>query len=438
MGSQGAVTSSKVIRFQDYEVDLRAGRLHKSGIRIGLREKSFQVLAALLEQPGEVVTREALRQRLWPNDVFVDFENNLNTAVARLRVALNDSAENPRYIETLPKRGYRFVGSLSKPIAPRLLVLPFANLSGDPAQDYLSDALTEELITGLASVAPKDLAVIARTTAMHYKNSRKDIAAIGADLAVEYAVEGSLHRVDGRIGVNVQLVRVSDQVHLWANRYDTEWRDLLSTAGEAANAIAAQIGISPQRTTKATKTDPEAYRQYMRGRDELAKLTSEGIATAQQCFEAAIARDPKFALPYDGIAELHWYLGFVGIMPPRQASSTGVLAAMRALELDDTLAETHALLGWFRKELDYDWPEVHREMKRALDLNPTSPVVRFRYAKGELCPHGRIQEAIVEIEAALESDPLSLDMRHWLGEMRWLGRQYDRAIEEVQKALNLD
>jgi len=167
-------------------------------------------------------------------------------------------------------------------------------------------------------------------------------------------------------------------------------------------------------------------------------MTPAGMLKAKQCFEQAIERDRGFALAYDALGELHWYLGFIGVMPPRQASSTGVLAAMRALELDNTLAETHALLGWFRKELDYDWPEVHREMSRALELNPASPVVRYRYAKGWLLPHGRVHEAATEIEAALESDPLSMDMRHWLAIMLWLGREYDRAIEETRRLLELD
>ena len=174
----GADSPPRIVRFGNYEVDLPAGHLRKRGVKIRLREQSFEVLAILLEHAGEVVTREDLRRRLWPEDVFVDFDNNLNTAIARLREALNDSAEHPRFIETLPKRGYRFIASVSKPAAPRarLVVLPFANLSGDPAQEYFSDAMTEEIIGQLAGLAPEHLAVIARTTAMHYKGSQKDIA----------------------------------------------------------------------------------------------------------------------------------------------------------------------------------------------------------------------------------------------------------------------
>jgi len=211
------------VRFDCYAVDLSAGQLYKHGIRINLRDKSFQVLAALLEHPGEVVTREDLRRQLWPEDVFVDFDNNLNTVIARLREALSDSAEHPRFIETLPRHGYRFLRSVSEPPRTpeksrlkrtRLVVLPFLNLSGDPAQEYFSDAITDEIITVLAGLAPEQLAVIARTTAMHYKGSHKDVSRIGRELGVDYVVEGGVHRNDDQVSINVQLIQVSDQAHL--------------------------------------------------------------------------------------------------------------------------------------------------------------------------------------------------------------------------------
>jgi TolB-like protein len=207
---------SKVIRFGDFEEDLSALHLSKRGVKVGLRDQSFAVLAMLLEHPGEIVTREDLRRRLWPKDVFVNFESNLNTAVARLREVLGDSADHPRFVETVPKHGYRFVGDASKSLRPkpRLLVLPFANLSGDPAQEHFSDAITEDMITRLAGLAPERLAVIARTTAMHYKGSPKEVAQIGHELALDYVVEGSVRLLDDRITVNVQLIQVSDQTHL--------------------------------------------------------------------------------------------------------------------------------------------------------------------------------------------------------------------------------
>jgi TolB-like protein/Tfp pilus assembly protein PilF len=443
----GAGTAPKVVRFDAYEIDLGAGQVHKRGVRISLREQSFQVLALLLERPGDVVTREELRRRLWPEDVFVDFDNNLNTAVARLREALSDSAEHPRFIETLPKRGYRFLAALAgsgpaeqRAPAPRarMVVLPFTNLSGDPAQEYLSDAMTEEIITELSGLGSGQLTVIARTTAMNYKGSSKDVGRIGRELSVDYLVEGGMRRAEDRVVTTVQLIRVKDQAHLWAKRYDAALSDVFSARGEIAREITDRIEIAAGPATRKPAADVTAYNLFLRGRYHVYQGTPSGVATARKLFEEAIGRDPGFALAYEGLAELFWYLGFWGYAPPKEAFSAGVFYALRAVEIDNTIAETHALLGMYRKELDYNWPEVQREMALALKLNPASPVVRFRYAFSGLMPHGRIQEAVAELERALESDPLSPTFLSTLAFMFGLGRQYDRGIEQLRRLLELD
>ena len=433
-----------IVRFGNYEVDLPAGHLRKRGIKLRLRGQCFEILAILLERPGEVVTREDLRRRLWPEGVFVDFDNNLNGAVATLREVLNDSVERPRFIETLPKHGYRFIASVLRPAAPRprLVVLPFVNLSGDPAEEYFSDAVTDEIIAKLAGLAPEHLAVIARTTAMHYKGSDKDVARIGRELRVDYIVEGSARRDGDQIGLNVQVIQTSDQTHLWAKSYDAELRDAFNTLSAIAQAIAAQLGITPtgdklRAARKPTEHLP-AYNLYLLGRYHMYRATPEDMAKAKRCFEDAIARDPEFALAYDSLAEIHWYLGFMGVAPPKEACATGVFYALRALEIDNTLGETHALLGMYREELDYNWPEVDREMARARELNPASPVVRLRYALSGLMPQGRIEEAAAEIERALEWDPLSTIARFWLGLMRVFERRCDQAIEQGRLLLELD
>ncbi len=435
----GAASPPRIIRFGDYEVDLAAGRLLKRGVNIRLRGQSFEILAVLLEHPGEVVTRDELRRRLWPEDVFVDFDNNLNSAIARLREALNDSAEHPRFIETLPKRGYRFVASLSEPSAPKpgLLVLPFANLSGDPTQEYFSDGMTEEIINELGCLAPEHLAVIARTTAMHYKGSHKDVALISRELGVDYVVEGSVRRADDRIAVNVQLIQASDQALLFANKYDAELHEIFRIESAVAQAIAEQVGITPWPSTRKPPRDFQAYNLYIQGRYHMVKVTQEAMARAKRQFEEAIARDPEFALAYDALAELYWYLGFVGLVPPKEALAAGMPYALRAVEIDNTLAETHALLAQYRKLLDYNWPEVQKELARALELNPASPIVRLRYAANGLMPHGRVKEAILELERALELDPLSMYTLAWLGVMLVLGHQWDRAIDQARVLLEL-
>ncbi len=444
---QGAASTSRIIRFHDYEVDLPAGHLRKRGVKVRLRDQSFDVLAMLLEHPGEVVTREDLRKRLWPADVFVDFDNNLNTAIGRLREVLSDSAEHPRFIETLPKRGYRFIAALSEPPSAaeqplprrlRLVVLPFTNLTGDPAQEYFGDAMTEEVITALAALTSGQLGVIARTTAMHYKSSRKDIVWIGRELGAGYVVEGSVRRTEDRVAICAQLINAGDQTHLWAKKYDIELRDIFGIATVVAQEIAAQIGITTRPAARKPTEDLAAYNLYLEGRYHLYKWTPEGIAKAQKCLGEAIARDPNFALAYDSLAEVYWWIGFLGLVRPKEAFSAAVLHALRAVEIDNTLAETHALLAMCRKELDYNWPEVHREMGRALELNPASPVVRFRYALSGLMPHGRHRESAAEIERALESDPLSLYMRSWLAEILYLAREYDRALEQARQVVELD
>ena len=449
---------SQVVRFDCFEVDLDAGILRKRGFRIGLRDQPFQVLASLLEHPGQVVTRDDLRRRLWHDEVFVDFDNSLNIAIARLRTALGDSAEHPRFIETLPKRGYRFVGNLSPLPAtaepgparrPKLLVLPFLNLSGDPAREYFSDAMTDEIITALANLAPKQLAVIARTTAMHYKGSHKDVARIGRELGVDYIVEGALHHTEEQVAVNVQLIHTSDQSHIFARRYQEELRNIFRMQRSIAQDVAAHIdapglaGEVQRRLARAKgRSRPtenlSAYNEYIQGRYLLERLTPEAMARAKQHFEDAIGRDPEFALAHDALADLYSWIGYTGYMRPIDAYSIGFRYAARAVEIDDTLAEAHAVLAEYHKQLDYNWPAAEREMARALELNGASPIVRLRRAVGILMPHNRIDEAIAEIKQALESDPLAGLTRAWLGIMLLLAEEYDQAIDEARGLLELE
>ena len=292
---------SGVVRFDCYEVDLDGGQLYKHGVRISLRDKSFQALALLLQHPGQVVTREELRRRLWTDEVFVDFDNNLNSAIGRLREALGDSADNPRFIETLPKHGYRFLADVSESLSgpkhsrtrrARLVVLPFLNLSGDPAQEYLGDAVADEITTDLASQAPEQLAVIARTTAMHYRGRDKNVSDIGRELGVDYVVEGGVHHVRDQFTINVQLIQVSDQTHLFARKYSAEQRDIFRAMDRAASDIAERVGItSAQGSNHAVAIvrgdrgrltgDLAVYADYIQACQFLAKLSAEGFAKAK-------------------------------------------------------------------------------------------------------------------------------------------------------------
>lgn len=417
-----------------------------------LREQSIQVLALLLEHPGEVVTREELHRRLWPYDVIVDFENNLNAAVSRLRQALGDSAEHPRFIETLPRRGYRFIAKPIQPgrpgVRPRLLVLPFVNASGDPSQEYFSDGVTDELITILSAMAPEDLGVIARTTTMLYKNRRQDIARIGRELSLDWIVEGSVRHQKSRVALTAQLIRVADQTHVFAQWYEVEVDDIFHLERSVAEALGERIGVASAQGRRPASTettvpgpptrDLVAYKRYIEGRQHMQEGPAPELwATARKELEGAIERDPRFALAHDALAELWWYMGFFGAISPREALGAGMAHALHAVEIDGSLAEPHAMLAQYLKQLDFNWAAVESEMNLALALNPASPIVRQRRAVTLLMPFCRTREAIADLELALEVDPLDLYTRSWFIALLWFDRQYDSAIEEGRRLLEI-
>jgi len=329
----------------------------------------------------------------------------------------------------------------------RLVVLPFVNLSGDPAQEYASDAMTDEVITELAGLAPQRMAVIARTTAMHYKRGFKDVARIARELGVDYVVEGALRQDAGQAVVNVQLIQASDQAHLFARRYEGQARDIFFMHSAIAQDIATHVdapgvveevrGRLTWANSRRTPTeDLAAYDDYIRGR--YLRLTPEAMAGAKRHFEDAIARDPKFALAHMALADLYTWLAYPGYMRPKDAYAIGFPHALRAVEIDAGLAEAHAVLAEYHKQLAYDWPAAEREIATALELDPASPYVRFYHAVVILLPRHRLREAVVELERALELDPLAIGTRYWLGTVRLFARDHDGAIEEARSLLELE
>ena len=439
---------SHIVRFDCFEVDLAAGRLRKRGIRIRLRDQPFKVLASLLERPGQVITRDELQGQLWPDHVFVDFDNSLNIAVARLRAALGDSPDRPRFIETVPKRGYRFIGELHAPPSlaetgvirrPRLLVLPFVNSSGDPSQEYYSDAMTDEIISALAILTGEHLSVIARTTAMHYKGSRKDVARIGRELHLDYVVEGSVRRTDQDVVVNVQLIQTEGQAHLFAKRFEGPLGDVFQVQDSIALGIAwhiPSIGHSARwkQVTRKPTENPAAYNEYIKARYEMWKWTPECVAKAREHFEAALACDPRFALACDGLANLYGYLGMWGFLPPDEAEPLRWFYGMRAVELDPLLAEPRTHVAYHPRKTrhgdayTYNWLEAERGMAHARGLDPDSPVIRVRHST-VLLVLGHLDQAVAELERALEFDPLSPEVHFWFAWVLYLARRYERALE---------
>jgi TolB-like protein/DNA-binding winged helix-turn-helix (wHTH) protein/Flp pilus assembly protein TadD len=484
--------ASGTVRFGPFAADLRAGELRKDARKIKLQEKPFQLLAALLERPGEVVRREELQQRLWPADTFVDFDHGLNIAIAKLREALEDSAEHPRFIETLPKRGYRFLALVERahpatgvppvdaapfwrrksalrilalavltvavatylaqrwikpPPSARagkvmLVVLPFENLSGDPQQEFFSDGLTEEMIAQLGQVNPQALGVIARTSAMRYKTAKKDVAQIGRELNVEYLLEGSVRREGDRIRVTAQLIQVEDRTHLWAQTYEREAASLFAIQRDVADQVtqALRLQLLPGERaawTRQLRADPAAHESYLQGRHLWNKRTPESVQKAVLYFEEAVRRDPSHARAYAGLSDCFNLLASYSLLPPTVAISKAKAAATRALELDPALAEAHASLGFSKLEYDWDWTGAKEAFEEAIQLDPNYATARQWYSL-YLNAIGRSEEAIAEAREALRLDPLSPVIAMAVGSRLYHARRFDEAIEQFRKTLELD
>ena len=435
-------------RFGVYEADLKSGELRKHGSKIRLQEQPFQVLAALLERHGEVVTRDELQRRLWPADTFVDFDHGLNAAIARLREALCDSAASPRYVETLPRRGYRFLtavetvgGETAASYRAMLAVLPFENLDSDPAQEIFADGMTEEMIAQLGRLSPARLGIIARTSAMQYKRTKKSIGDVGRELAVEWILEGTVRRSGQNVRITAQLIRVQDQSHLWAESYDRTVDDVLAIQTDCAARIARSLALEllpSQRDAmnRACTGSAAAYESYLHGRYHWNKRTEEGLRKAMEYFERAITLDPNYALAYVGLSDVYDILGMFSMLRPREAYERASAAATRALSIDPDLAEAHTSLAHGRFLYEWDWAGAEREFLLGL-LNANDVQGHYWYAL-YLAAMKRFDEAMAHMEAARALDPLSLVVRTYSAWVHYLSRQYDAAIEGFGEVLELE
>ena len=484
-----------VIRFDSFELDIRAGELRKRGIKLRLQGQPLQVLAALLKRPGDLVTREELRAEIWTVDTFVDFDHSLHNAIARLREVLGDSAETPRYIETLPRRGYRFIAPVEEVQAPRIggengnktgdavvvaprprrggaliltlifcgaiglagwaawqhsyarstvvpirsiAVLPMQNLSADAAQEYFADGMTDQLITELAKVGA--LRVTSRTSVMRYKGTKKALPEIARELNVDAIVEGSVIRSGQRVRVTAQLLQAPTDRHLWAETYDRDVGDILRLQGEVADAIAQQVRaqLTPTQPSQAHAVNPEAYDAYLKGRlyfvNEFTKTDS--LKKAQAYFEDAIQKDPGFALAYAGLADTYVYMAFAGALPKDQAYRLAKDALAKALALDDSIGEAHDTLGLLSSEFDWDWDTADREFDRAIALAPSYSCAHEDRATF-LALIGRRAEALAEITKIDQLD-YGFSAAHTESTTYYELRDYPDLIEASRRALLLD
>ena len=433
------IQTRPVLRFGTFEVDLSSGELRHRGVKLKVQEQPFRVLAALLEQPGEVVTREQLRARLWSSDTFVDFEHSLNASIKKLRQALRDDAACPHFIETLPKRGYRFIaavetnsrapqaseqtatthlahpaarwrsigrtafltgaigiiviatvlpvlwkrvaGPVSRHSKIMLAVLPFDNLSSDRSQDYLTEGMTEELITQLGRWNPERLGVIARTSTDLYKGANKSVAEVGRQLSVDYIVEGSARRNGDQVRITAQLIQVRDQTHLWAKEYDRDEHNLLALENEVATDVADEIKVKLSANTKAEirPVDAQAHEAYLKGRHYWNQLSCKAFEIALPLFENAVQRDPNFALADASLAETYYKEYEFGCRPAEEVIPKAKQAALRAIQLDDQLGEAHAALGVIANGFDWNWVTAERELKLATELSPNNAIAHSWY-----------------------------------------------------------
>ena len=469
--------------FGPYRVDVAKRVLLRDGTPVPLPPKAFETLLRLLQEAGQVVTKAELMAAVWP-DTFVE-ENNLNQCVSVLRRALGDSPEGTPWVETIPRRGYRFVGPsteldaekgaavppsrdrsrwllaaaiviavigaavLLRPWAPApspirsLAVLPFENLSGDAQQDYFADGFTETLITTLARI--QSLRVVSRTSAMHYKGSRETIPAIARALGVDAVIEGAVLQEGNRVRLTAKLVRGHSDTPLWADSYEREKKDLLALQNEVARSIAReiQVTLTPQEDailTASRLVDPEAYDLYLKGRYLWNKRTQETVQKAVEYFQRAIDRDPGYAPAHSGLADCYSSSGFsydLASLAPEEAFTKAKAATAKALEIDEKLPDAHNSLGFIKLAYDWDFAGAEAEFKRALELDPRLANAHHWYAH-HLIATGRRDEALVESKRALELDPLNPILNTHLGWHYVMAHDYGGAVAQLRGSLDLD
>ncbi len=437
------------LKFGDYELNAASYELTRKGRAIKLERIPMELLMLLLERRGQLVGRDEIVQKLWGENVFLDVDNSINTAIRKLRRILRDNPRRPTFLLTVVGKGYRFVAPTreSEPQSPAtkrramLAVLPFENLANSPEQEYFSDGLTEETISRLGQINPEQLGVIARTSSMAFKGTRKNISEIGRDLGVDYILESSVRREGQRIRITSQLIRVEDQCHLWASTYDRNASTFLGIKSELEAAIAGQVKV---RLVPSAGQEPafptqqaDAYDLYLHGRYYWNQLTPPSIQRAIEYFQKAVARDPGYALAYAGLADCYTMLPIACDAPVLEILPKARAAANKALELDEQLPEAHSALGSIKLWMEWDWAGAEAAFQRALQLN--SNYVHAHGYYGHLLSNvGRHAESAEQMREAREVDPLSPMMHALSGRLMYQARCYDAALDHLKNALAIN
>jgi len=490
--------SKHLYRFGSYSLDAEERVLLRNGQPVTLPPKDLETLLVLVERAGHIVEKEELLDRVWPG-VFIE-EGNLSRRIFNLRQVLGDSADERPYIETIPKRGYRFIAMLQEdaddsaapevvdaqtseraqttarlsqkkhfwlwllalsvalaltavllsrhfwplhsasPQKMMLAVLPFENLSGDAHEDYFADGLTEEMIAQLGQLQPAKLGVIARTSIMRYRGTKETVAQIGRELGVRYLLEGSVRRGGERVRVTAQLIQVGEQTHLWAETYERPLTDVLNIQTEIAEKITHSLSIQllpvPANSSASSHVNFESYDRYLLGLHELGEGTRESVNKAIQYFQEGIGKDPKDARLYSVLGEAYEALNTYYSSPTEMMPRVKA-AALQALQLDPNLASAHVLLGDVHLLFDWDWPAAEAEYRRALEINPSLPEAQLGYAT-YLGTLGRFEEALSRVQQAYIFDPLAIDSRNDALWIYYFSGRMSETVQQCQKAIELE
>ncbi len=447
------------LQFGDFELDRRGYELRRSGVPVKMERIPMDLLLLLAENPGSLIPRKTVVERVWGEGRFLDEDGAINTAVRKLRRALGDDAEKPRFIETVTGKGYRFIAAAvsaaqvrsvgnveakSRTADERILIVvfPFQPLSKDASESYISDGITDELISCLGEASPAQMGVIGRITATECHRRGMTVGQIGRELGAQFVIEGTVNGWRGRIRIAVRAVQVSDQVQVWVKSYEKEVGDLLAWQYEAAREIAAELRLAipagfSALAARKRQVDPQAYEFYLKGLHWWNKRTPPACVQAIALFQRAIDIDPTYALPYTGLAHAFILLAIHGARSPQDAYPKARAAAIRALEIDSTLAEAHAALADVSKGFDWNWSDAEASYKEAIRLNPNYSLTHQWYANF-LSIRERHEEAIREAEEARRHDPLCAPAAGFVAFTLYRARRFQEALRETARAADLN
>lgn len=508
--------------FEDFELDAAAYRLKRRGRPVKLERLPFDLLQLLIDRHPSIVGREEIVDALWGRNTLIDTEYSINSAIRKIRIALQDKIEQPRFVLTVPGRGYRFIGKLnisivdtsgvsqpqssvesqlSNPLSPAsnsalslepardfhqnaaqylcgnrvnailmtvvgaalaglivilalelhpvqqqkqpltLAVMPFQNLSGNSAQVYFSDGLTEETINSIGRLGPDRLRVIARTSSIAYRSTHKTVVEIGHELGADYLLEGSVRRDGVWVRVSTKLIRVRDQVQVWGENYDRTGVGVIGLQDEISDAIARKVKITaerrPQKGYRRQTSDEQAFDLYLRGRSHWSRSIPSEVAKAIECFKQSIAKDPDYALAYSGLADAYTTMTLNSDVAPSDVNNLARQAAYRAVNLDQKSAEAQTSIGAVAFFLEWKWKYAAKALKEATTLAPQYAMAH-RYYAHLLANSSRYKESKQEVEQLLKLDPLSPAAHALAGQFSYLAGDYPTALDHLRTASALD